>query len=63
MRWLVICFVSFVVFNGLHGWLRRIGLGRVPGDFSVKVGRREWHFPFGSVLLLTLLASVISHWL
>jgi hypothetical protein len=55
--------VSFLVFNGLHDGLRRIGLGRVPGDFSVKVGRRAWHFPFGSTLLLTLLASVISHWL
>jgi hypothetical protein len=56
MRWLLIMVVSFVVFNSLHGWLRKIGLGRLPGDLNFRVRGREWSFPFGSTVLLSVLA-------
>ena len=28
MRWLLVFLLAFVLFQGLSGWLRRIGLGR-----------------------------------
>jgi hypothetical protein len=28
MRWLLVFLIAFLLFNGLQGWLRRIGLGR-----------------------------------
>jgi hypothetical protein len=52
-----------VVFNGLRGWLEKIGLGRLPGDFSFRVGGREWYFPFGSAVLISLIATLIGRWL
>ena len=48
MRWLIVFVLTCPVWNGLQPWLERIGLGRVPGDFSVRIGRRRWHFPLGS---------------
>ena len=60
MRWLIVFLLAFVVFNSLAGWLRRVGLGRLPGDFTVRVRGREVHVPLGSSLLLSLLAMLIG---
>lgn len=60
MRWLMIFLLSFLVFQGLAGWLRRIGLGRLPGDFSFRWRGREWHLPVASSLVLSLLAMLIG---
>jgi hypothetical protein len=63
MRWLLIFTLAFLVFNGLQGWLRRLGLGQVPGDFSFRFAGRQWFFPFGSSVLLSLLTAVVARWL
>ncbi len=60
MRWLLIFLLSFLVFQGLAGWLRRIGLGRLPGDFSFRWRGREWHVPLASSLLLSMLAMLVG---
>ncbi|MEO6664874.1 MAG: DUF2905 domain-containing protein [Rubrivivax sp.] len=60
MRWLLIFLVACLVFNGLQGWLRRIGLGRLPGDFSFKLGGREWFVPLATSLVLSFLALLIG---
>ncbi len=61
MRWLLTFLLAFLVFNTLQGWLRRIGLGRLPGDFSFRWRGREWHLPIASSLLLSLLAMAIGY--
>jgi hypothetical protein len=60
MRWLIVFLLAFLVFQGLAGWLRRIGLGRLPGDFSFRWRGREWHVPLASSLLLSLIAMGIG---
>lgn len=60
MRWLIVFLLAFLVFQGLAGWLRRIGLGRLPGDFSFRFRGREWHVPLASSLLLSLIAMAIG---
>ena len=60
MRWLLITLAAFVVFNGLRGWLEKIGLGRLPGDFSFRWRGREYHLPIASSLLLSLIAMAIG---
>lgn len=60
MRWLLVFLIAFAVFNGLRGWLERIGLGRLPGDFSVRIGGRDVFIPLGSSVLLSLLAMVVG---
>ena len=60
MRWLVVFLLAFLVFNGLRGWLTRIGLGRLPGDFSFRLRGREWYVPLASSMLLSLIAALIG---
>ena len=60
MRWLLVFLLASVVFNGLHGWLRKIGLGKLPGDFSFRMGGRDWYVPLASSLVLSLLGMLIG---
>ena len=60
MRWLLVFFLALLVFNGLRGWLQRIGLGRLPGDLSFRLGGRDWYLPFASSLVLSLIAGGIG---
>jgi hypothetical protein len=60
MRWLLVFLLAFLVFNGLAAWLRRIGLGKLPGDFSFRLGGRDWNVPLASSLVLSLLAMLIG---
>jgi hypothetical protein len=60
MRWLITLIAAFIIFNSLQGWLRRIGLGRLPGDMAFRVRGRLWTFPFGSTVLLMVIAWVIG---
>jgi hypothetical protein len=60
VRWLIVFLLAFLIFNGLRGWLTRIGLGRLPGDFSFRLRGREWYVPLASSLLLSLIAALIG---
>jgi Protein of unknown function (DUF2905) len=61
MRWLLVFLLAFLIFNGLQAWLRRIGLGRLPGDFTLRLFGRELYIPLGSSLLLSFLAMGIGY--
>jgi len=60
MRWLLVFLLAFVLFNGLKVWLRRIGLGRLPGDFTVRWRGRELFVPLASSVLVSVLAMLIG---
>ncbi|HET9205797.1 MAG TPA: DUF2905 domain-containing protein [Burkholderiaceae bacterium] len=62
MRWLIVFMLAFLLFNGLRGWLERIGLGRLPGDLNVRIRGREFYLPFTSSVLLSAIAAGVS-WL
>jgi Protein of unknown function (DUF2905) len=60
MRWLIVFAIAFVLFNGLAVWLRKIGLGRLPGDFSFTWRGREYIVPLASSVLLSVMAMLVS---
>ncbi len=60
MRWLLTLFVALVVLTALQPWLRRIGVGRLPGDLNFRIGGREYSFPFASTVLLSVLMFLIG---
>ena len=60
MRWLLVFLLACLLFNVLQGWLAKIGLGRLPGDFRFRAGGREWFLPFASSIVLTILAALIG---
>ena len=60
MRWLLTMFIALVVLTALQPWLRRIGIGRLPGDVNFRIGGREYSFPFASTVLMTVLMFLIG---
>ncbi|CAM5793910.1 MAG: DUF2905 domain-containing protein [Burkholderiales bacterium] len=63
IRWLIVVFLALVLINGLAPFLRKFGLGRLPGDFHFRLFGREWFIPLASTVALSLLASLIARWL
>lgn len=60
MRWLLVFLLACLVFNGLQRWLRRIGLGRLPGDFRFRLGGRDWWVPLTSSVVVSVLAMLLG---
>ncbi len=63
IRWVIVVFLALVLLNGLAPWLRKLGIGRLPGDFHFRLFGREWSIPLASTLLLSALVSLIARWL
>jgi hypothetical protein len=59
MKWLLTLMIALLVMGALTPWLRRMGIGRMPGDITIERGGRQYSFPVGSTILLSLLASLI----
>ena len=61
LRWMVIIFLALVVLSWLTPWLRKLGVGKLPGDFHFRLFGREWYLPFASTVLLSFIASLIAY--
>ncbi|MEF9997334.1 MAG: DUF2905 domain-containing protein [Burkholderiaceae bacterium] len=60
MRWLLTIFIALVILTSLQPWLRKFGIGRLPGDLNFKIRGREYQLPFTSTVLLSLVAMLIA---
>jgi len=60
IRWLLVVFLALIVFSALGPWLEKLGIGRLPGDLRFRIRGREWNLPFGSSVLLGLIALVVA---
>lgn len=63
VRWLIVVFLALVLIEGLAPWLRRLGLGRLPGDFHFRLFGREWSVPLASTVVLSTLLTLAVKWL
>jgi hypothetical protein len=60
IKWLFTLAIALVLFAGLTPLLRRMGLGRLPGDFELRIGGKDYRIPLASTVLLSLLAMLVS---
>jgi hypothetical protein len=61
MRWLLVFLLAFLLSStACSGWLQKIGLGRLPGDFTLKLFGRELYVPLASSLVLSFIAMGIG---
>jgi len=60
LRWLLVILIALLIFSGLHKWLERIGLGKLPGDFRFRIFGREVFIPLTSSVLLSLVAMAVA---
>jgi hypothetical protein len=63
MRWLIVFVLASLVFSAFSDWLKRIGLGRLPGDFSFRWRGRVYNVPLASSLVLSFLVMLLGVWL
>jgi hypothetical protein len=60
VRWILTFLIACLVFNSIQGWLRKIGLGKLPGDFSFRLGGRDWYVPLASSVVISVFAMLIG---
>ena len=60
IKWLVVVSVVVVVSAMIgSGGGRRWRLGELPGDLQLRLGKRRFHLPFTSTLVLSLLGWLL----
>jgi hypothetical protein len=63
LKWLIVLVATVVVIGLLQPRLGRLfGPGSLPGDLRFRLRGREYVFPFGSVIVFSLVAALIG-WL
>jgi hypothetical protein len=60
IRWLLTTFIAVAVLSACWPWLRKIGIGRMPGDVTLRLFGKEYPFPFMSTLVLSILLSLVA---
>ena len=59
-KWLLTLILALVVLTLCTPWLRKFGLGRLPGDISFRYKGRSYYLPFTSTILLSLALTLLS---
>jgi hypothetical protein len=60
LKWVVVLVVALIVLTALAPWLARFGLGRLPGDVTVRYKGRLYYLPLTSTVLLSLALTLIT---
>jgi hypothetical protein len=60
LKWLLVLVVGIVVLSLLTPWLSRFGLGRLPGDITVRWRGRPIYLPITTTVLLSLLLTLLT---
>jgi hypothetical protein len=60
VKWLIATAVALFLFSGAMPFLRKLGIGRLPGDFHFRLFGRDWSIPLTSTILLSLLAAAVA---
>ena len=60
LKWVLVLVIALIVLAALSPWLSRYGLGRLPGDVTVRYKGHLYYLPFTSTILLSLLLTLIT---
>lgn len=60
LRWLLVTALALFLFSGAMPWLRKLGVGRLPGDFEFRLFGRLWSIPLMSTIVLSLIAMGLA---
>ena len=60
LKWLLVLTVAVVVLSVSSPWLRRRGLGRLPGDITVRWRGRLVYIPITTTILLSLALTLLG---
>ena len=63
LKWLLVLAVGVIVISLASPWLARRGLGRLPGDVTIRWRGRPVYLPITSTLLLSLVLTLIARFI
>jgi hypothetical protein len=58
-KWLIVVGASILIAGLAWPWLGRIGLGRLPGDFTLRTGGVTIYAPLATCILISIVLSLI----
>lgn len=58
-RSLVLVGLALVAIGLLWPWVRKLGLGRLPGDIRIQTEHGAFYFPIVTCLVISLLISLV----
>jgi len=58
-RSLVLVGLALVAIGLLWPWIRRLGLGRLPGDIRIQTEHGAFYFPIVTCLVISLVISLV----
>lgn len=61
LKWLLTTFLALVLLTSIQPWLRRFGLGRLPGDITIRMRGRDVYLPFTTTVVLSGLLTLIGY--
>jgi len=59
LKWVLALAIALVVLTAFASWLAKYGLGRLPGDVTVRYKGRLYYLPFTSTILLSLALTLL----
>jgi hypothetical protein len=60
LKWLLVLVVGIVVISAATPWLGRYGLGRLPGDITIRWRGRAVYLPITTTILLSLALTLLG---
>lgn len=60
LKWLLTLILALVVLTLCTPWLRKYGLGRLPGDVSLRYKGKSYYLPFATTILLSLALTLLA---
>ncbi len=60
LKWLLTTAIALVILTAVSPLLARYGLGRLPGDVTVRWRGRDWYLPFTTTIVLSLALTAIA---
>ncbi len=60
LKWLLVLAVGVLAIMLLTPWLTRYGLGRLPGDITVRWRGKPLYLPITTTILLSLLLTALG---
>ena len=63
LKWVLMLIIALIVLTVLAPWLSKYGLGRLPGDLTVRYKGKLYYLPFTSTILLSLALTLLTRFL
>jgi uncharacterized membrane-anchored protein len=60
LKWILAVVIALIVLTALAPGLSRYGLGRLPGDLTVRYKGRLYYLPFTSTIVLSLALTLLA---